>query len=317
MPCVPDAISVPSRKLKVTIRGTFQPGVGTGTGYVIFNPWLAVVNDGALAGGNNNFPIVFTGSTYNGAAGTYVQAVAAGAFTTVGLNGQNSNSPYTTANFTTNLWQYRLVGSGLKAKYLGDDFHNAGRFIIFRDEGNASVQSNTTVATMLNDVYTNTMPVKMATPVAITAPITGWAGTSYYAISAYQGFTPNLSRFCQLIMLDGMDTVTPQSCEFEAVAFFEIIGRNLDTTPSEADPLGHSAVSSAISQMVHAPIKPPEVVEQTILQTATNYLRDNLSSSIPTIVNVGGQVLAGAARSYFGSGNNLPRISGGPTITEL
>jgi len=314
-------MSLPSHKLKVTIRGTFQPGTSTagasGTGYVIFNPWLAVVNDGGLTGLSDNFPIVSTDSTYTGPAGTYTRTVAGGVYTTTGLHGQNSNSPFATATFTNNLWDYRLVAAGLRARYIGDDLHNSGRFILFRDQANGAVQSSTTTATMLNDVYSNSLPVKNKQNVFITYQPAFYNANNYAAIGSYTGATPNSGRAMMIIVVDGCDPTNPQSFEYEAVAFYEIVGRNLDTTPSESDPNGFAAVNSSVSQMIRAPLKPPEVVEQTLLGTATQYLGSLANNIGPSVINAGGKLLGAAARSYFGM-PPLPALPmAGPTVTEL
>lgn len=320
MPCIPDAIAVPSKKIKVTVRGTAV--AGGGTGYVIYNPWLAIVNDGGLSGTLDSFPVTFTTSAY--ASGeAYFRAVAAGAYTTAGLLGVNSNSPYTTANFTSNLWAFRLVGAGMRVKFIGDNFHNSGRTVLFRDENQSSIQSGTQVSTMLADMYTNTIPHKQipASGVSITFLPTGWQANSYALLTNFNQFSPNAGKSCLMCFFSGGDTTTAQSFEFECVSFYEIVGRNLDTTPSESDALGHGAVTSAISQVIRAPVKPPEVVEQTLLQTATNYLSNQISNMMPSVADFAGRTIGSAAKTYFSGGSfnpNIPRISlGGPTVTEL
>jgi len=277
---------------------------------VVFNPWLSVVNDGSLPGsGVNNFPIVYTDATYTGTS-TYIQAISGSAFSTVGVNGQNSNSIYTTSDFTTNLWEYRLVAAGLRASYIGDNFHNSGKYILARDEDNDSIPSGTAFATLMNDNYTAMHTLDRQTHY-ITTPLTNYSLYGYFPITNYQGNTPNGGRYCLGIFVDGCDKTTPQSYEFEAVAFFEINGRNLTTVPSESDPSGLAAVNGAIAQLVRAPTAPPQVVERTLLQTATEYL-SSFSNMIPQPLFKAGKAIGSAMIDSY-----LPGLGSAISAMEL
>jgi len=310
LPCIPDTVTLPSHKFVSKCRGVFSTGTANGIGWVLFDPFKQASNNNSVVGGQVDFPVIYTDNTYASAGITVV--AAGGVFTTVGINGANGNSSFTIASLSTADRQIRLVSAGLSVRYIGTDFRNQGRVILYRNQGNytGALNGSLTGSVLLQDNYAISVPVARKTEYVYYIP-DSFAGLSYQLYTTMVAANPTLGGYSYIIYVDGGDTTTAQSWEFETVTYWELVGSNLTLTRSEADPVGMGATMSSLP--TKAPSQPPPVEEQNFLMK----IYDEVVSATSGLVMTGARNLpayAGAAalsamrvRSYR-SGMSQPVI---------
>jgi len=303
LPCIPDMIPTPSFKFQTKSRGVFQTGTA-GTGYVAMNPFSMAFNSVGLVGAYCDAPIIYTDSNYTG-SGAFIWVVAGGLFTTAGLNHTVANSPYAFSDFTNNGWVLRLVAAGLRIRYVGSNFRNQGRAILYKQPGNLAIAHTgvgLSASKMLNDNYTVSRPISRGTEYIYYAPTTA----DLFSYGTANNFAPSqgspASGPVYLILVDGGDTTSPQSWEFEAVAYFEVQGQTLSLSPSHSDPSGLGSVISALPNQ--APEKPPQSVFGTVVNKATNYLMETATQSASRLAT---KVIQSTANQY-GVGDYVPYL---------
>lgn len=273
-PCLPDTIILPSHKYTTKASGIFSTGA-SGLGYVLFDPWKMAVRDNTSIDTYFVSPIISTLNTYNY---TDMKYLTSDIGTCISIHG--SNSPYTYFDLQSAKTQYRLVAAGIRVRYMGTSFRNQGRIIQYRTVSNASVPQNFTGAQMMNQPYTYSRPVRDGgQPYVYYVPdhpsYIGYNSPSYFYGESAAGGS---DRFAYALLIEGGDTESPQSFEFEAEAHFELIGGNYSTSDSEGDSVGFNATLGALS--TRAPISDPlsEVrktiagVAQQVLQSTTSYV---------------------------------------------
>lgn len=273
LPCIPDLTIVPSGKVQVKVRGSMSTGT-TGDGYVLFNPFTAIFSDCTIVGANIDQPIIFTDATYANTGVVYT--AAAGALTTVGTNAANSNSPY----ISSLLYKWRLVAAGLKVQYTGTTFRNQGTVILNRTSGGPgnNIISGTTFASLLQNNYTRRVPVSRK-PEYVSWTHDDTFFTDYKTrVSLLPTLNGGASYRQLLIGITGGDTTSPQVWNFEAVAFYEIIGVGVPLTPSDSDPLGYGSVMSSLPSV--NPSASPAEVFKNVYQRTLNSIAENASGFI-------------------------------------
>jgi len=269
-------------------RGVFSTGT-LGVGYCLFDPWASLISDGGIAGGADlcSRAVIYTNVNY--ASDHLVWASAGGVFTTAGVVGAQTNSIFPGASLAGK--ECRLVCAGLRCRYIGTDFRNQGRVILYRSQGNNNIAHGGTIDgnALLNDFYTATIPVSRKTEyvyyLADTASLLGyqvWDGNfNGYSNAAQQ-------HYSYLIFIDGGDTVTPQSWEFETVSYFELTGSFIALTKSESDPSGFGAVMSSL------PTTAPTIT--------SSLMESNFMKSVAAAV-------VNSTSTYFGMGPIVPMIA--------
>jgi len=270
LPCIPDSNILPSHKIMTKARGVFSTGAA-GVGWVAMNPLFGIINNAAPLGANGFTTVVYTDNSYVGNA--YGYTVAGGAITTPGVNSANTNSILTSQFFLTPAVQYRLVAAGLSCRYIGTDFKNQGRIVLYRAQSNSAIPVGSTAPYFLQDNYTVSVPVRRSSEYVYYIPDT-------YALTSYNGLTPIENIYSgvynnYIIYIDGGDTTTPQSWEFEFVGFYEVIGANLDLTKSESDAPGFSAIHTSLP--TQAPSRPPSQEAASFLGNVYNALSESIS----------------------------------------
>jgi hypothetical protein len=260
-PCIPDNIILPSYKITTKARGVFSTGTN-GTGFCILDPFQMVVNNGANdAGGDLGGAIKYTTTAYTGNDNV---TIANG---TTGVNTANSNSMLAVADFDTgnvvfSTRQLRLVGGGIKIKYVGSNFRNQGRVFIFRNQGGESINNNTSSAQFCQNNYTSMTTVLRRDQYVFYVPDDP-AFIAYNNLNTYYEPLFGTSHYHMGFMIVGGDTDTPQSWSFEAVAHFELVGAGFTLSKSEGDPVGHDIVLSCLPNA--ASIETPVAVEQSVM----------------------------------------------------
>lgn len=243
-PCIPDNITLESWKFGVRARGNGVVGLN-GVGYVAINPF----NPYALSIGQTISGIV-TDATYN-STGYSANVPGSVAIAT------DATQPYTNAD---NLEQgYRVVGSGLKVCYAGNEMNRQGIWTLARDPSNSPLVSGTTVNTLLGFRETVAIPVDKEWHAVLYKPAT--ASDLTYAPRGLDidgtAASPKLyfSYPSLVAMLSGG---TPgASFQYDCITWFEMTGRGLPAlTISESDPIGLSVASSAVSS--HQPESSPQ-----------------------------------------------------------
>jgi len=310
LPCIPDSIVLPSYKFTTKARGVFSTGT-TGVGFCIIDPFQMLVNDGTWDASGS--PVEFGGAIYytdKTYTLTNMTIMSAGVLST-GVNIANPNSMFSFADFNPGSGdvavrsrQFRLVGCGLKVSYIGSNLYNAGRLVIFRNQGNSSLDPSTayTGSMFLQDNYTSMSTVSRAPRYVFYVP----DDPTFIAYNPGSDFLPNLGQIPQTsgshysmgIYIDG-GSIDPnqQSWEFEAVAFFEAIGSTFTLSKSDGDPVGHDIIMSSLPNK--APTGTPQQVENTVM---SNFLRGFTETTREVAYNVGRRAVgyaASAAVSYL------------------
>jgi len=305
MPCVPDNIVMPSFKIQTKVRGVFSTGT-LGFGFVVLNPWQMLTSDNGFGPTSVNSPVVFTTATYN--ASFYSAQVAGGTFTLPGLNAQNSNSDLNVSFVTTQQRQMRLVAAGLRCQYIGSTFRNQGRVILASQQGNSNFLPGTTGSTLLLNNYNISVPVSRKSEYVFYKP----DSHDLLSYQDYNNYLPSVSalpdRKSLLIYVEGGDIEVPQSFEFEAVAYFEVIGPNLTLSTSHSDPSGLGATLSSLP--VRNPTAPPKEVEETVFQK----IFKEISEQSINIVTEASRKLPGLAFNYASNYLAGQRMHNEPTI---
>jgi len=322
LPCIPDAVILPSYKFSVTSRGEFSTSAATGFGFIMIDPFQLVCNNitpilpgmansaGETAFPYPNFPIVTTSQAYDQAFPDTRYNFDTSSFVRTGLTVSQGNSPYQIEAFAYNNWNFRLVGCGVKVVYAGSMFRNQGTMYIAKSQGNNNFDYSSTpgyfnLSDVASDQYT------------VIKRITNQGGYLYYTpddpfFLAFSSMDDYVIRDCDarrtskdpdnhhslFIGVSGGDTDSPQTFHFEIKAFYEVIGRGLTLTKSHGDPTGQAKVLESLPN--HAPAGTPA---QTKAGIFTSLAQGIMDVSGPVAYNIGRaipNIAMSAASSYFG-----------------
>jgi len=252
-PCVPDAITVPSFKFGARTRGTMTVG-SAGVGYVVNSPY-------EVSGDLNSTCYTSTGYTYYYYAGAGAGITGAGYAT--------SDSPIVSSAFNSNGNAYRVVGSGLAIRYLGNEMARGGQILLYRTNDNVSPPTGGgSVSTyFFENKETTSVPVDREWHYVLWKPVLNQD-------TFYNGTLPGATSYCMLAFVSGAGAGT--AFEFDIVTWYEITGPDLpNLTPSENDPIGMAVVKSAIA--VPQPADAPAENFSRFLRTASDIASHTLS----------------------------------------
>lgn len=226
-PCIPDQVVLPSYKFGAQARGTFTIGT-QGVGFVAVNPYTGVWT------GGGTFSVYYTGATYALQAYTSVGG-------TTGLGAGQSDTSLLQSSWNPDGYQFRVVGCGVKCRYMGSEISRSGRFIEYRHPNNYQIANGSTAQDLLQNRETQTAPADRKEHFVVYRP----AGSQDLAYLNNDGFTPLPVTPTMVVMIEGG---TPgQSFEYDVQWWFEVAGRLLPTvTKSDSDPIGLAAVKSAL-----------------------------------------------------------------------
>jgi len=202
-PCIPDTVSMPSYKVRAQARGQFFIGT-QGIGFVDLRPFVPY-NDQVVAQAT---PILYPNAFYIATTGD------PSLFTIF------NDSPYATT--TPGLFrEYRLVGAGVRIRYIGTELNRSGRVILYRQPGKTAIPSGTNGTTFLSNRSAATAPSTRNEEAVTYIPAS--PSDLFYVSGAVAFQQPTI-----LIYIDG--AVPGTSYEFELVQYFEFIGTNLPMT---------------------------------------------------------------------------------------
>jgi hypothetical protein len=233
-PCVPDAYDVPSRKFTTVARGMFSAGT-LGVGYIVVSPQMY---------GNNQFNAALTDSTFN-------EAIIRLDTTLTGVSTTNLyiQAPYSTLDIPEGVLA-RLVGFGIRARYIGTELNRGGRIIPFRFLSNTT-SSNTASSFDILGIATN-----RAQPMTRKWHTVCYVPSSSNDFQFGQGYIDTNILAVEVspmgIFVDGC--TAGNSFEYEAVAHFEYVSGSEvgdvnipDLSPGHVDLAGFSAAKSFVS----------------------------------------------------------------------
>jgi hypothetical protein len=243
--CVPDLRNQPSLKVSTLYRGTFQASITTGFGCLLVAPTTFA---------NDVFFAIDTDSSYASGAVPPFTGITAGA------NYQlDSQLPYTWAQFQPSAgfdtYEARLVGCGVRVRYLGTQLNLSGRFVIAQAPENVAM-SGLSISQILSSQAARSITINSARK---------WEGIFWqpYSNSDYEYSQLAVGNLFQnntnlllarsipslCIAVDGATSTasSPSTYEVEIVRYFEFTRRTgvIGMTPTHSDIPGMSAIRDA------------------------------------------------------------------------
>jgi len=271
-PCVPDCLTLPSYKFATRCKTTFTTNT-IGVGYAAYNPYTPW-NDGNTATGVGCQVIC---SNYTGIHQYYTNDDVTLGYAVA----SNGDSPFTQGDLVVN--QFRVVGGGISARYIGSEINRSGMCISWRDSNNSSIAGSSTSTSdsgLLANREAVTNPVTREWHYAIWRPAVA-NDITYQGPATYALATP-----CVMLLVSGAEPSI--NFEVDSITWFEVIGSNVpQLTPSHADLVGLSVVNSAMA--THQPIGTPKQNLNSFMREATRIANETLSYVAP-IVDVGMKV---------------------------
>lgn len=271
-PAVPTLVNVPSQKIRVTARGNLTCD-SAGKAWIVMNPFVGPLNGnggtGYYGGGANQdfaVPIIYNDSSDAVTALTTLNEAIdpANAGFPAGLgksywaqgNVNTVNLAYSLDNLLKpgadmNYFDYKLVGAGIRIRYVGREDAKSGRVYVYEDPLNEGALARETADTGLrtyNNMENDLKRVRVE-------PLRGEHCSVYRPRrdidlnwSSEWGYTagnavPDLANYHVLgIFVDGCgDATNPGKFIWEAVAHYEFTGTlatNLTPTPPDTGFLG-------------------------------------------------------------------------------
>lgn len=238
--CIPDLHAVPSRKVRVKTRGTFSTGAN-GWGWIVASPWCTS-SDNGVAG--------YTTAPYTAAVGSPIISPAVVTPNLAVITPTKlpfPSSAYQT--FVSNGVQARVVGTGLRIRYIGSEMARSGQIVALRHLDNEtlaglnanSMRADSTAKTMQNDrewhyvVYRPTKP-------------TDYEFSPYPCVDS-EGPATNY-KYPLGFLIEGTTNTTggvgAAPFEFELIQYVEYIGEIGNLTSSHVDVVGMSDVRNSM-----------------------------------------------------------------------
>lgn len=295
--CMPDAIPIPSRKMRVFVRSVFTTGA-LGFGFVVIR--------GSAANDVN---------VCRHSEATYTGGVIA--TSGLGVTPLTNNSDYTSAEFgaTQDLLKMRIVSLGLRVRYIGPELNRSGQMVLL-EEPNHNSLDGLSFGDLASYQSAKIVPVDRQWHSVLYSP------KLLEEVEYTRGHCPASCLDNIVVAVQGVDPTLALSFEYQYYVNFEIIGVNArGKTPSHSDPSGFSAVWGASSSKANTYVdgNDPKVHERSFLRDAARYLWENGSRIVQGITT--------AAKLGFGAYNAiqgnpapllaLPAPTLGPIIEEM
>lgn len=276
--CVPDFPALFSSKQRVWAKGTLSTGT-SGFGFIVVSPPSGAVSD--------LLSVYNSSSTY---AGNTV------ALTGTGVVGGSTNSMFLSAdiNNTAAGAQYRVVGAGIRIRYMGTELNRGGFSIGLHDPSHTTMDGRSIVG-----MRAEMVAVEFATS-------RKWQNVLYRPVYndelLYNGvITPN--PFMGFV-IQSPDASILSTYEYEFSAVYEYQGRNVRSmTVSHTDPVGFAAVNavSLNNPSMRPNDLPPEHRETQTIKSIANYVDRGVSgvtagiASAKQVAQTGQKVLSAGA----------------------
>lgn len=266
-PCIPDSIPLPSFKFAGRVKTRMVIGTG-GCGWATADPFVGSFT--YPAGGVLPGTVVTT--TAAAIFTNYVRYIAGPSFDI-----QNTDSPF--VGDVQSIRQSRVVGAGLRIRYIGPELTRSGRIIIYRDADNNDMPAALTVPTMLLNKETVTVPVDREWHGVMFKPAT-FSDLSYLYPP---NITGGLNRFSLLAFVEGAPVGSTFEVDF--CAWYEMVGSSLPGySTSHSDPAGMAAVSTVLA--THQPEDDPLTYAASFFKKVAGVVGETLSY-LPSAVGTG------------------------------
>lgn len=270
--CIPDFPVLYSSKQRVWAKGSFSTGT-LGLGFIVANPLAAAAND---------LTCVWTSSA--------IYALNSVDITNVNTVTVLSNSQYANANFgpTPANIQCRIVGAGLRIRYMGSELNRGGYKIALLDPTHDSL-NNATVATMRAEPTSVEFAVKREWTQVLYRPV--------YNDEMQFADAINTAAPYMAFLVQSATATTSLEYEYEFSVVYEFQGRTIKSmTPSHSDPTGFAAVNaSSLTSPALIPNNTPDKQRENMsLQTAAHYVGQGISSVSSGLETASGFVKSGA-----------------------
>jgi len=266
--CIPDLLEVPSKKVFLLQRGTFQTGTTGNIGYVVASSLGQVTNSGTS--------YWYSDSTY---ASTSLPATSAA----TGNNlGEMLQAPYSVGQLAG--FQSRTVAMGVRIRYLGTELNRGGRIIPFLVNTTQTMQG-ASIAAILGRNENRSSPNTR----------NKWHCVTYYPSQATDfnytsnsGAITNSTNMDIGIIADGC--VAGSAFEYEIGAHIEYVsaGSAVDSlTASHTDLPGLSAIKGFFEAKSVTAVSPAETMSefQKYLSRYTNTVDVSgfITSAVPYV----------------------------------
>jgi len=235
LPCVPDAINLPSQKLRLRQHGTFATGT-TGDGFVCVAPFTPSTNGAALTG---------TSAT---SVGTYGGTALVSYTNKVSTSWKNAEK--TAAVIDSDDTAFRPVAVAVRVKYIGPAAYRSGLITTLSSPNNFSIL--TQAANLTDDFSELTEPVGEGWHTVMFVP-------KVTADLAYRDNTSNDGVFGFGITgtYDASGAVGPAAFAYDIVGYYEMTGVDVTSaTPSGSDAAGLAAVNTVMGDTIHVGVPP-------------------------------------------------------------
>ena len=231
--CIPDLHAIPSKKIRVKTRGTFSTGTN-GFGFVVHSPWCTSNDSDSLA--------------YTDASSALTAVIKSG----VGVVNQSEvKQPYPLALFAglagAQGVRARVVGSGLRIRYIGPELARSGQIIGIREPDNQTLEGQTattvkdltTAKTFNNDREWITVMYRPARPAEYK-----------YSPDHCSASDSTNTKWSQGFLITGTTNTSglpgPAPFEFEVVKYVEYLGNIDNITRSHTDIVAMSDIRNVL-----------------------------------------------------------------------
>jgi hypothetical protein len=263
--CIPDLHVVPSKKVRVVTRGTFSTGLN-GSGFI-----MGCVQ----CKGNNEEPIQFSNATFNGAT-----------FTNTGTQrsfAQYAQLPYASSDFkgqsgASTLVSGRVVGYGLRIRYIGNKLGMGGQVIGYRQAQNGDI-NGLTFNQLRTFSHAKMQRVDGDWHCVSYIPVRPeeFEYSDYPNVALSAGLTPPVGGVFELgFAIEGTynaaGALGPAPFEFEVYQHIEYLGQIDNVTQSHSDISSMSIIRNALP--VSTVVKHPERAHLSLLQRVGTYIED-------------------------------------------
>jgi hypothetical protein len=288
--CIPDLHVVPSKKVKAVTRGTFTTGTN-GSGFIMGCTQCKV---------NNGEPIQHSNSTFAG-----------NTFTDLGT-GRNgvayAQLPYTSSDFkgqsgASTLVSGRVVGYGLRIRYIGNKLGMGGQVIGYRQAQNGTIKDLTfTQLRTFSHAKMQRVDGDWHCVTYIPVRPEEFEYSDYPNLALSAGQTPPPKGNFELgFAIEGTynaaGVLGPAPFEYEVYQHIEYLGQIDNITVSHSDISSMSIIRNALP--VNSVSKHPEQAHLSLLQRIGHYIQEKGSQAMNVLARSVATPLANRALSNF------------------
>jgi hypothetical protein len=258
--CVPNFPALKSRKFRVWAKGVLSTGTA-GVGFIWQDPQLGINNDVQS--------VFFSTVTFTGNSFTISDAST--------VLGATTNSDYTSAAISTAGITYRVVASGIRARYISTELNRGGQIIALSDTNHNSLFGRT-IQNCDAEINSKRFPVNREWTVVTSRPIRD-ADDDFGTNPIFIPTTNSISWYNGIIMQSPGVSI---DFEWESYTVYEAQGAPVrGQTPSHTDPVGYNAVNAMTNFTAHLDPhqKKPADVEKSALNDTLNILGTSMSTA--------------------------------------